>query len=73
MRAPDGTTPMRRWCALICYPSKKPVMYGTLFARPDAPLEEIRAAMISDILERLPEGFEIVNLLPGAIWFQPEE
>lgn len=66
-------TPLRRWCAKILYPGKEPIFFGTLHIRPDAPLEEIRETMIQLIDRHLPAGFQIFDLVPGAIWFTSEE
>ncbi len=64
---------MRPWCARIRYPGKSPILFGTTTVRHDAPLHEVQAALVADIDDCLPGGWEILSLLPGAIVFVPEE
>ena len=46
---------------------------GTVMLRPDAPMHEVEAAIIHDAGKCLPDGFRIVDLVPGMLVFVPEE
>lgn len=63
---------MRRWCAKIQYPGKQPVMFGTVMVEPRAPLADVEAEMVKALATCLPDGYKIIDLVPGQIWFQPE-
>ena len=64
---------VRHWCAQVQYPDKQPVWFGTVFMRPDAPLAETELELRRAIDGCLPVGYAIVDMKPGAVWFQPEE
>jgi len=64
--------PMRRWCAVIQYPGLKPVMFGTTFVRHSAPDHEVEAALRADIAGCLPDGWKLISMQPGAVFFQAE-
>lgn len=62
----------RSWCAKIRWPGKKPVGFGTISMPLDAKDYEIEAAMRAEIEAHTPGGFEIINLMPGVLYFMPE-
>lgn len=65
--------PMRRWCAVIQFPGKEPIRFGTTFVRHGAPSHEVEAAIRADIERHLPDGWALRHMVPGAIFFVPEE
>lgn len=67
------STATRSWVATLAYPGKAPVRFGTVMLRPDAPMHEVEAAIIHDAGKCLPDGFRIVDLVPGMLVFVPEE
>ncbi|WGD31313.1 hypothetical protein AncyloWKF20_05665 [Ancylobacter sp. WKF20] len=68
----EAGAPMRHWCALIQFPDKKPLIYGTVFARHGAPEHEVEQALRASITQHLPDGWTLKSMLPGAIFFVPE-
>ncbi|HWJ71889.1 MAG TPA: hypothetical protein VNX29_01870 [Kaistia sp.] len=65
--------PLRRWCAVIEFPGKAPIMFGTEFVRHGAPDREVEDALRAAITEHLPDGWNLVNMIPGAIFFTAED
>lgn len=63
----------RGWTAIIQYPGRKPVRFGTTLVRRDAPDHEVEAAIREDIVTILPTGYALLSMEPGAIFFVPEE
>lgn len=63
----------RRWCARIQYPGLKPVIFGTLFWAAKAPMAEIEAEMHKIIRQHVPEGYKLVDLIPGQVFFVEEK
>lgn len=63
----------RCWCAVIQYPDRKPVFYGVVAMPTDAKMHDVESSMMAAILERLPEGFKIVDLVPGMMVFVSEK
>lgn len=60
---------IRPWSAIIQYPGLKKVMFGTVPMPFDARHDEIMNALVKKALEHIPAGFEVRELLPGAIFF----
>lgn len=60
------------FCCTLQYPGKKAVMYGTVIADANAPRHEVESTLRADVLERLPDGFTITRVVPGAIFFKPQ-
>ncbi|PDT77251.1 hypothetical protein CO675_11990 [Bradyrhizobium sp. C9] len=71
---------MRAWCAVYQWPSKKEFLFGTVLVRPGAPDQEAEAALAQRFTEKwgeiLPDDVprpKLIRLVPGTIWFVPEE
>jgi hypothetical protein len=47
-------------------------MFGTVMVAPSAPLADVEGEMVKALASCLPDGYKIVDLVPGQIWFQPE-
>ena len=62
----------RRWCAKFKYPNKKECFFGSAWVRDKAPMHEIEAELRKVMLEYFPEGFDIIDCIPGMIVFIPE-
>jgi hypothetical protein len=63
---------LKYWCAVIEYPDKKRILFGSILMDVNALFDEIEKVMYQKILESLPECFKIVELKPGIIWFASE-
>ena len=61
------------WCAEARYPGLQPALFGTLTMPADARYDEIEAAMHKLMLKHLPDGFEIMGLQRGALFFRDSE
>lgn len=70
--AEPGQNLSRYWCALIQYPDLEPIYYGTVMAPLRAPDHEVEAALTSRIRLCLPDGWKLINMVPGSIFFVPE-
>jgi len=80
MKTTQGEIAIRAWAASACWTGRKPFWFGTVYTRADAPEHEARAeaeaklrAGLEGILPvnvPLPDRFEII---PGKVWFIPEE
>lgn len=64
---------IKPWCAVAQYPDKKKLWCGTITMPANAQYHEIEAAMRNHMLQFLPNGFEITDLVCGALFFQPAE
>ena len=65
-------TAERAWCAEIQYPGLKPVLVGTVMLPTDAMHHEVERSVRQEIREHLPDGYALLNLVPGMMVFQPE-
>lgn len=72
--------PMRAWCARYQWPGKKPFILGTVLLPRDTMQHQLEAELVKLFDEKwgdiLPDHFErpqLIALLPGAIFFVPEE
>lgn len=63
----------RRWCAIAQYPGLDEFMAGTAMVRSDAPMHEVEQAVQERMGRFLAPGYAIKKLVPGALWFCPEE
>lgn len=63
----------RSWTCVFGYPGKKPLRYGNVWADVNASAYEVERQAQAEMLEHLPEGFQIVRLEPGIITFNPEK
>jgi hypothetical protein len=63
---------IRPWCAKAKYKDLKPFIVGTVTLPEDARHDEIISALEGRALEFLPVGFEIIEPLCGALFFQEE-
>lgn len=61
----DREASTRSWLAVIQFPGKKKCLFGNVFCRVDAPLAEVEEEARRVVLEHVPEGFEILDLVPG--------
>lgn len=71
----SGDQAMQSWCVLIQYDGKRPLVFGTVFARHGAPLHEREAlayAAIERVLPCAPPP-RIVSYQPGMLVFVPPE
>lgn len=69
-----GSRDMSRiWCASARYPGKKPFTVGSIAMPSIATDEEVRIALVEHAQTFLPAGLEVLHLMPGNIFFQPEE
>jgi len=55
------------------YKDKREFIFGTLSFRSGAKEHEIEKALIEKALEHMPEGFTLVELMRGAIFFVEED
>lgn len=62
----------RYWCAVIQYPGKRPVIYGSTMVEANAPTHYVEQLLRESISRHLPDGWKIVNMVPGALWFAEE-
>lgn len=67
------TAATRPWCALVCFPGLIPALAGTLHLRRQDGEEAARVAMMLFLLGFLPPGFEIREMLPGALVFHGDD
>ena len=65
----DREDAIRPWCAMAQFPGKKPFIGGTVIIHASANSSEIIDALRAHFLTFLPEGFEIVKPIAGAIFF----
>lgn len=64
---------IRPWCAKAVYPGLKPFIGGTVTLDASAQSHEVMAALESDFLTFLPPGFEIIEPMCEAIFFEVQE
>lgn len=57
------------WSAKAVYEGLKPIICGTITMPVDAMQHEIEDAMRKKMSEHLPEGFQILELMCGAVFF----
>lgn len=72
--------PMRAWCARFQWPGKEPFLFGTVLLPPDTMHhileEELHKAFDAAWRRILPDDVprpKLIALLPGAIFFVPED
>ncbi len=72
-------TPMRAWCAVYQWPGKKKFLLGTVFVRANGPMQEVERALAQEFARVwggiLPDNVErpnLIEMIPGQIWFSPE-
>ena len=63
---------VQNWCATIQFPGKKPILYGTVQLERGAGFHEVEREVYSQASVRLPDGFKIIDLLPGILIFNAE-
>ena len=66
------TDAVRSWCATLQYPSKEQVLFGTIVCDSRAAMHEVERDMESAINGCLPDGYKLIDLVPGELIFQPE-
>lgn len=59
------------WCARLQYPNSEPLIAGTLFIEASATLKEVEAAFKKKCSAYIPDGYEILELIRGTVWFAP--
>ncbi len=64
---------VRPWCAIAKYPGKKPFCVGTVVLPDDTRHDCVIDALYEHAYQSLPDGFTIVELVPGALFFVPRE
>lgn len=64
---------IRTWCAKIQFPGLKPLIFGTITCEASAKMHEVEAAVREEIRQHLPDGWSLINLMPGQVLFVPEE
>lgn len=67
------TPAIRPWCAIAAYPEKRRFRVGTITMPADARHDEIVEALRVLALSMLPDGFEIIEPLCGALVFQEHQ
>ncbi|PCJ95929.1 MAG: hypothetical protein COA52_02475 [Hyphomicrobiales bacterium] len=63
---------IQNWCARIQFPGKKPVFYGTVQVERGAQIHEVEREVYSRAGACLPDGFKIIDLVPGILIFNAE-
>lgn len=63
---------VRSWCARAQYPDKKPVLFGSVTVRANAPQHEIEASLLSLWQAVSPHPAPPFVLVPGSIFFVGE-
>lgn len=63
----------RPWCGVIAFGDKTPIRVGTIRMPVSAHHAEIMAAFMDRCREHFPAGFRLIDMVPGAIFFVPEE
>lgn len=63
----------RSWCAKAQYPNLQAFVIGTITMPSDARHDEIIAALNDHALRFIPQGFQIIEPLCGALFFQGDE
>lgn len=63
----------RAWVGTITYPGLKPAVFGTVYVRLGAPMQEVEQALIDAAHQHLPAGFVLANAVPGSLVFIPED
>lgn len=69
----DGQIARRSWVAKIQFPGKKVCYFGNLITDADVKQHELEAAMHTRVGEFVPDGYTVLNIIPGAIFFVPEQ
>lgn len=69
----EMTQAVRPWCGEAVYPGLEPFALGTIIMPHDAQHHEIEAALHRHALTFLPDGFEIIRPVCGALFFNAEE
>lgn len=64
---------VRPYCAEAQFPGMKPFVGGTVVVSADARHDEIMAALQEHFSTFLPDGFEIIRPVAGALFFVEEE
>jgi hypothetical protein len=70
--AQPADKPLRPWCAQAEYPGLRRFYVGTVNLPHDTPSHEIETALSLHALTFLPEGFRLVGIECGALFFSPE-
>lgn len=60
----------RTWIAQACYPGLKEFIAGTVFTDRESSEETARQMLYDHMLTFLPEGFEILAVMPGYVVVQ---
>ncbi|WP_143732990.1 hypothetical protein [Pontibaca methylaminivorans] len=63
----------RPWCAKARYPGLDPFLGGTVVMPADAASHEVETALIEHFRRFLPDGFEIIEPVCGALFFTEGE
>lgn len=66
------TRSQRNWCAVIQYPGKKPVLFGHACVDGRAAHREVEAELARCISSCVPDGWKMVDMIPGTLIFTPE-
>jgi hypothetical protein len=64
---------IRPWCAIATFPGKKPFLCGTIAMPADAHTHTVETALNDFLLTLFPEGFQIIEIKCGSLFFQGEE
>lgn len=64
---------IRPWCAVARFPGKERFLAGTITLPAEAQAPEIDRALRGHFLRFLPDGFEIIQPVAGALFFQAEQ
>lgn len=65
--------PHRWYCARLQFPGLLPFYFGTVSVPLHAGTQDILDAVEKDALEVLPQGFKIIDTMPGQLVWIPEE
>jgi hypothetical protein len=63
----------RCWCASIQYPDKQPIYLGTVVLQTEAKNHEIEAEINLLAKKHIPDGYKIIRIIPGMIFFDLQE
>lgn len=64
---------VRPYCARARFPGREPFIGGTVAVPEGARHDEIIAALREHFLTFLPDGFEIISPVAGALFFSEDE
>ena len=66
------TDAIRPWCAVAKFPGMEPFLMGTVTLPAGARQDEIEAALQAHGKSMLPDGFAILDMKCGALFFHGE-